>query len=114
MSTEKIIIYVLLFALATIIVYIWGLKKSLSKGSDLERMMLSSCGGKVVKFIKKHGSVSKAQIAEIISGIKVGPAWSKNKLTVTDGEAAADAVIEFLISQQYIIKKSDDCYILRS
>ena len=113
MSTEKIILYVLLFALATIIVYAWGLKKSLHQGTDLERMMLSVCGSKVVRFIKKHGSATKADIAKTIEGVKVGPAWSKNKLTVTDGAAAADAVIEFLISQQYIVKESQDLYILR-
>ena len=113
MSTEKIILYVLLFALATVIIYIWGLKKSLNKSADLERMLLSVCGSKVVRFIKKHGSATKAQIATIILGTKVGPAWSKNKLTVTDGDAAADAVIEFLISQQFIIKESADRYVLR-
>ena len=40
MSTGQIILGIALFAAATAILYVWGLKKSMSQQEDLERSLI--------------------------------------------------------------------------
>ncbi len=102
MSTGQIILGILLFAVAAAILYAWGLKKSLDQREDLQWSLMSACGSRVVKHLKKYGTVTKAEIAELIGGITVGPFWSRHKIRVQDGKQVAGQVIDFLLNQQYM------------
>ena len=82
MSTGQIILGIALFAAATAILYVWGLKKSMSQQEDLERSLMSACGSRVVKHLKKHGTVTRNEVAELIGGITVGTFWSRHKVRV--------------------------------
>ena len=113
MTTGQIILGIALFAVAGAIVYAWGLKKTIDQQEDLERSLMSACGSRVVKHLKKHGAVTKAEIAELIVGMTVGPFWSRHKVRVQDGKKAAGQVIEFLLDQQYIEAAGDGSYRLR-
>ena len=102
MSTGQIILGILLFAAAGAILYAWGLKKSMDQREDLQRSLISACGSRVVKHLKKHGIVTKAEIAALVDGLTVGPFWSRHKVRVQDGKQVADQVIDFLLDQQYV------------
>ena len=110
MKTYEIIIGVLLFALAGAVLYVWGLKKSMSQGNDMERNLLHACGSRVVKVLKKKNTLSAAEIASLITGMTVGQFWSRQKMKVQDGAKVAPAVIAFLLEQQYIEKCGQDTY----
>ena len=113
MSTGQIILGIALFAVAAAILYAWGLKKSIDQQEDLERSLMSACGSRVVKHLKKHGAVTKADVARLIDGITVGPFWSRRTLTVQDGNKASGQVLEFLLDQQYIEAAGDGSYRLK-
>ena len=102
MSTGQIILGIVLFAVAGAILYAWGLKKSMDQREDLQRSLMSACGNRVVKHLKKHGTVTGNEVAELIGGITVGPFWSRHKVRVQDGKKVAGQVIDFLLDQQYI------------
>ena len=110
MKTYEIIIGVLLFALAGAVLYVWGLKKSVSQGSDMERNLLHACGSRVVKALKKKESLSEAEIAALIEGITVGQFWSRQKMKVQNGAKVAPSVIAFLLAQQYLESCGKDPY----
>lgn len=111
MNAWEIIVGILLFALVTMILYIWGLKKSL--GKDLERDLMSACGSRVIKYLKKHDTITEAETAALIEGITAGPFWSKEKATIQDGKKAAPQVLTFLTEQLYIEKISGGRFKLR-
>ena len=113
MSTGQIILGIALFAVAAAILYAWGLKKSLDQQEDLERSLMSACGSRVVKHLKKRGTVTKAEVAELIDGITVGPFWSRRKVKVQDGKKVAGQVIDFLLDQQYIEPAGGGSYRLK-
>ena len=113
MSTGQIILGIALFAAATAILYVWGLKKSMSQQEDLERSLMSACGSRVVRHLKKHGTVTKAEVAELIGGMAAGPFWSRHKVKVQDGGKAAGRVIDFLLDQQYIESAGGGSYRLK-
>ena len=113
MTTGQIIAGVLLFAAVTAVLYVWGLKKSLGQQEDLTRALLSACGSRVLKYLKKHDTITKAEIAELIDGMKVGQFWSHQKIQVQDGKKVSGQVIDFLLDQQYIESAGGGSYRLK-
>ena len=102
MSTGQIILGIRLFAVAGAILYAWGLKKSMDQQEDLQRSLMYACGSRVVRHLKKHGTVTKVEVAALVDGLTVGPFWSRHKVRVQDGNQVAGQVIAFLLDQQYI------------
>ena len=65
MSFGQIVLGILLFAVATAVLYVWGLKKSMTQEADLERILLNKCAGTVVKLppeARKHHPVMPSLI----------------------------------------------------
>lgn len=113
MTKGQIVIGILLFALVTAILYIWGLRKSVTQGQDLTRTLLNRCGNKVVKYLKKNGTITEKEIARQIEGVKAGEFWSKNRIMVQDPKKFVNEVVSFLIRQQYIETAGKDGYRLK-
>ena len=57
------ILGILGFALVTAILYVWGLRRSMTQSADLERILLSKSAGKVVHYLKGHDQIDLAQMA---------------------------------------------------
>ncbi|MBQ8647066.1 MAG: hypothetical protein IJ484_02860 [Oscillospiraceae bacterium] len=113
MTIGQILLGVAMFAAATAVLYVWGMKKALDQGEDMTRNLLSACGSRVVKHLKKHGRITKAQVAGVITGVRVRQFWSRKSLTVQNGAEFAPQVIDFLLDQQYIQKDGPDGFVLR-
>lgn len=113
MSKGTIIVGILLFATVTAILYVWGLRKSMLQGEDLTRILLNRCGNKVVKYLKKHETMTEAEMARAIKGVTASEFWSKKRLMVQNPEKFVHEVIFFLLDQQYIEAVSKKEYRLK-
>lgn len=110
MKLWQMAVGVLLFAAAAALLYVWGLKKSLSQQEELPRNLLHACGSRVMKYLKKHDTITAEQIARLIQGVKVQQVWSRRSLTVQNGREFAPKLIQFLLDQQYIRPVGKDTY----
>ena len=113
MSKGMMALGVLMFAAAAAVLYVWGLKKSMDQEDELRRRLMSACGSRVVKHLKKHGTVTANEVAGLIDGMTSGQFWSRHKIRVEDGKAFSGQVIAFLLDQQYIRSTGSDRYELR-
>jgi len=113
MTKGQIILGIVLFALVTAVLYVWGLRKSMEQGAEMTRILLSRCGSKVVKYLKKHDAVTEAEIARLIDGVTAGEFWSRKKLTVQDPKKFVGQVTAFLLDQQYIEPAGPKSYRLK-
>ena len=113
MDKPHIIIGILLFALATAVLYVWGLRKAEGQSDDLSRILLNRCGNKVVKYLKKHKTISEAEVARQIDGISASEFWSRKRLKVQQPKKFAKQVISFLLDQQYIESAGGEGYRLK-
>lgn len=102
MNLWSTILGIVMFAAATAVLYVWGLKKSFGQQEDMSRALLHACGSKVLRHLKKHGTVSREEVAGLIEGTIVGPMWSRQRMKVQSGKDYAPQVIDFLVDQQYI------------
>ena len=113
MTMGQVILGVLLFAVATAVLYAWGLSKSLGQQADLARNLLGACGSRVVKYLKRHDTITDAEVAKQIEGVTVGQFWSRKRLKVQDGKKLAPQVVDFLLEQQYIEEAGKGTYRLK-
>ena len=102
MNIGIVICGILMFAAVTAALYVWGLRKSMAQQSDLTRHLMHACGSRVVRYLKKHPTITAAQMAKEIEGVKAGQFWSRKRLRVENGKKVSGQVIDFLLDQQYI------------
>ncbi len=110
MKIWQILLGILGFALVTAILYVWGLKKSVGQGQDLQRRLIHKSAQRVLKATKKNGTIVRREVVSLVCDVKVGNIWSKQKLCVTDANAFADALLKFLCEQQYLEEISHNKY----
>ena len=111
MSTLHIALGVVLFAVATAILYVWGLRKSVTQPADLERALLHKCAGRVVKYLKKHASITADEIAKLIGNVTAGQFWSRRRVRVGDAKKFTGEVTRYLLEQQYIVSSGRRKYV---
>lgn len=54
----------------------------MTQEADLERILLNKCAGTVVKYLRKHGSITQKEMPSLIQGVRDGMFWSKNRIRV--------------------------------
>lgn len=113
MTMGKVIIGVFMFAVATAVLYAWGLGKSLNQKADLAKNLLGACGSKVVRYLKKNGTITAKEVARQIEGVSVGQFWSRNRIKVQDADKFSKQVVAYLLEQQYIEQVGGGSYRLK-
>ena len=100
----KMIVGILMMAIATSIVYIWGLKKSMSEQNDLMEILYTKGKRKVIKFLKKNGQMTMPQVEKEMSKISASLFYTKKKAVVTDPKAFSKTLINDM-KEKSIIKE---------
>ena len=113
MTVPTILLGILMFAAVTAVLYAWGLGKALYQQQILERNLLHACGSRVIRYLKRNGTITREQVAAQIQGVTVGQPWSRHKLKIQCGKDFAPQVIDFLTEQQCIISKERNVYQLK-
>lgn len=103
----KYIPYVLMFMVATMIVYAWGLKRSQTQQRDLMNMLYSKCDRKVRKALQRNDRLSRAEIENLLSGTRVGLAFSRQKMGVTNPQLFAKSLLDFMEKQGTIKEEKE-------
>ena len=108
--------YILLFALATAIIYAWGLWRSMRQKQDLSNMLSEKGIAKVKKALKKNGPLTKKDLDKSIVYIENGHVSNRHT-----GDGPSGIVLETLRSDPGKIKdklayltRTDDGRILKS
>lgn len=101
-STGKIIIGVLLFAVATSILYIIGLKKKQTQDQRLYDMLLNNAAYRTVSYLKKHDTITEDEMGYISKEVKAKEFMSGKTAIIQDGKAFQDKLIDFMLRNDYI------------
>ena len=56
----------------------------------------------MVKYLRKHGTITRKLMAKEICGVTDGEFWSRKRIMVQNPEKFVNEVISFLLEQQYI------------
>ncbi|MFV0516656.1 MAG: hypothetical protein ACK5MV_04615 [Aminipila sp.] len=107
MKSTTIIIGIALFAVATVVVYMWGLRKSMKQEQTLREMLLTKGANKVLTYLKKNDTITRGQISKLIADIKVSEFHSKNGVMVQNKDEFTTTLIKFMLDKNLITKDKD-------
>lgn len=113
MSTPQIILGILLFALVTAVLYVWGLRRSMTQNMDMEQLLLRKCAGKVVKYLKKNETITQKEISRLARDVQVGLFWSRKRLRVASPGPFAQKLANYMLEQQLVEEVRQGCYRLK-
>lgn len=95
--TPKMLFGVFLFAVATAIIYAWGLYRQMNQSKDLMNLLFSNGESKLRKYMKSHDSVTQKEVEEMMKGLTAKFPFSANKAAVTDPKDFAEKLLDYMI-----------------
>lgn len=110
MTTGQMILGILLFAAVTAILYVWGLRKSMTQAANLERVLMSKCATRVLAYLKHHPTITQKEIARQIQTVKAGQFWSRRQVQVQDAPTFAKKLTQYMLEQQLLEPAGNACY----
>lgn len=105
----KYIPYVLLFALATMIIYGWGLWRSMRQNQDLSNLLSAKGISKVKKALKKNGPLTQKELEPFVTGLTARQPFSREQIAVTDPGQFLGSILPYMVRQKIIteVKKEN-------
>ena len=97
MKTSTIIIGIILFAIATMIIYSWGLLKQKSQTSDLMNMLFSKGVAKVKKYLKKNSYITISDVEKLSANLEAKMPFSRNRAVVKDKKDFARKLLDYMV-----------------
>ena len=108
----KYIIYILMFAAATVIVFSWGIIKEQNKSRDLMNQLYKKAENNVVKAFKRKDVLSRKDIENEVKNVKASLFYSRDKMVVQNPRSFTKSLINTMINNN-VIEKTTDWYILK-
>ena len=101
----KYLPYVLLFAVATMIVYGWGLWRTMRQGSDLANMLSSKGISKVKKTLKKNGPMTRTALEPYVKDLTAKQPFMQEQINVTNPRQFLDSILPYMVKQKMITEE---------
>lgn len=98
----KYILYILMFALATVIIFSWGMIKEQNKSKDLINQLYDKAKTKILKAFKKKKVLTRKDIENEIKNIKASLFYSKDKMVVQNSSSFTKNIINTMVSRNLI------------
>ena len=108
----KYIIYILMFAAATVIVFSWGIIKEQNKSRDLMNQLYKKAENNVVKAFKRKDVLSRKDIENEVKNVKASLFYSRDKMVVQNPRSFTKSLINTMINNN-VIEKTTDGYTLK-
>ena len=108
----KYIIYILMFAAATVIVFSGGIIKEQNKSRDLMNQLYKKAENNVVKAFKRKDVLSRKDIENEVKNVKASLFYSRDKMVVQNPRSFTKSLINTMINNN-VIEKTTDGYILK-
>jgi flagellar basal body-associated protein FliL len=97
MDTVTIIIGIILFAIATMIIYAWGLSKQRRQSSDLMNLLFSKGEAKVKKHLKKNEYITLQDVEKFSENLEAKMPFSANRAVVKNKRDYAQKLLAYMV-----------------
>lgn len=97
MEPITIILGVIFFAIATMIIYGWGLVKQKNQSTDLMNLLFSKGNAKVKKYLKKNEYITMEDVMKMADGLEAKQPFSGNKALVKDKRDFSKKLLQYMV-----------------
>ena len=99
--------YVLLFALATMIIYAWGLWRSARQNQELSNLLASKGIARVKKALRKNKALTLKELEPFVKDLTAKQPFSRQQIAVTDPKEFLGSILPYMIRQKMITENKD-------
>ena len=96
--------YILLFAVATMLIYGWGLWRSMHQNQDLNNLLTSKGISRIKKELKRNGKMTKKELSDCVKDLTASQPFSKQRIGVTNPNQFLDSLLPYMYRPQIISK----------
>ena len=96
--------YVLMFAFATMVIYGWGIRRSMKRNRDLSNMLIAKGIGRIKRALRKNGTMTKKELKEVVKSLSAKQPFSRESMGVTDADAFLESLLPYMIRQKIIVE----------
>lgn len=96
--------YVLMFMVATMIIYGWGIIRSQRAAKDDTKFLYSKGASVIKKALRQNEGMTRFELRELIKDLKATPIFSKRTIAVTNPDEFIDLLLPYLVNQKEIIE----------
>ena len=100
--------YILLFALATAVIYAWGLWRSMRQQQDLSNMLSAKGVAKIKKALRNNGAMTRRDLEPVVKDLTAKQPFSREEIAVTDPKQFLDSVLPYMMKQRIIQEDRQD------
>jgi hypothetical protein len=110
MEPGTIVLGVILFAAASAVLYLWGMKRQISKTKDLMNLLFSNGVAKVNKYLKKNDFVTASEIEKMVTGMTARFPLSKDKSIVTKPKDFTKQLLDYMLRTGQLREENNKYY----
>lgn len=103
-----LVIGILLFAMATVFVYGWGIIKQRNQAGDLSRLLYSKGAARVKKYLKKHDTVTEQELESLMKGLRASLFYSRNQAVVQDTGEFVRQLTAYMQEYHLLVKENSN------
>ena len=103
----KYIPYILLFALATMIIYAWGLWRSVRQNQDLSNLLAAKGVSKVKKALRKNKALTLKELEPFVKDLTANQPFSRQQIAVTDPKEFLNSILPYMVRQKMITENKE-------
>lgn len=100
--------YVLMFMVATMVIYGWGLIRSQRAAKDDTKLLYSKGASRIKKALRQSGGMTRFELRELVKDLKATPAFSKRTIAVTNPDEFIDLLLPYLVTQKEITEVKEN------
>ena len=100
--------YILLFALATAVIYAWGLWRSMRQQQDLSNMLSAQGVAMITNALRKNGAMTRRDLEPVVKDLTAKQPFSREEIAVTDPKQFLDSVLPYMMKQRIIQEDRQD------
>ncbi len=100
--------YVLLFALATAIIYAWGLWRTMKQQQDLSNMLSAKGVAIIKKTLRKNRAMTRHDLEPVVKDLTAKQPFSREQIAVTDPKQFLDSVLPYMVKQRIITEEKEN------
>lgn len=97
MKISTVIMGIVLFAVATMILYGWGIVKQKNQTKDLMNLLFSKGQDKIKKYLKQNEYITISQVEQICENLEAKQPFSRNRAVVKDKRDYAKKLVEYML-----------------
>ena len=99
---------ILLFAVATMLIYGWGLWRSMRQNQDINTLLPSKGISRIKKELKRNGKMTNMELSDCVKDLTASQPFSKQRFGGTNPNQFLDSLLPYMERQEMISKSKQN------